>query len=129
MSASTITPDLKGRDDVKNGTKPLIALLALGLASCTTTNGEQPGILQSMQQVVGAASMAVGIRAGDTSLATKSLQRPGGNQVQRASAERADAASRLPLVLRLHADEKPALLPDVPGEPAEREQALLDGTR
>ncbi len=54
---------------MKTNRAALAALLALGLASCTTTNGEQPGILQSMQQAVGMASMAVGIRAGDTSLA------------------------------------------------------------
>jgi|SRR5690348_10877048 len=54
---------------MKKKTAAFAALLVLGAAACTTTSGEQPGILQSMQQAVGMASMAVGIRAGDTSLA------------------------------------------------------------
>ncbi|HEX7054099.1 MAG TPA: hypothetical protein VF211_09245 [Burkholderiales bacterium] len=45
------------------------ALALVFVAACTTASGERPGFLQSMQQVVGAASMAVGIKAGDTSLA------------------------------------------------------------
>jgi len=47
------------------------ALVALVLPACTTASGESPGFMQSMQQVIGAASMAVGLRAGDSSMAQK----------------------------------------------------------
>jgi hypothetical protein len=46
-------------------------ICALVLGGCTTASGEKPGFIQSMQQVVGAASMAVGLKAGDTGMAQK----------------------------------------------------------
>src|SRR5262245_53758810 len=46
-----------------------VAVLVLG--ACTTATGEKPGFMQTMQQIVGAASMAVGIKAGDTGMAQK----------------------------------------------------------
>ena len=46
-------------------------ICALVLGGCTTASGEQPGFIQSMQQVIGAASMAVGLKAGDSGLAQK----------------------------------------------------------
>jgi hypothetical protein len=46
-------------------------ICALVLGGCTTASGEKPGFIQSMQQVVGAASMAVGLKAGDSGMAQK----------------------------------------------------------
>ena len=46
-------------------------ICALVLGGCTTASGEQPGFMQSMQQVIGAAGMAVGLKAGDSGMAQK----------------------------------------------------------
>ncbi len=51
--------------------KHIYWICALVLGGCTTATGERPGFIQSMQQVVGAASMAVGLKAGDTGMAQK----------------------------------------------------------
>jgi hypothetical protein len=56
---------------MRGASKHVYWICALVLGGCTTASGERPGFIQSMQQVVGAASMAVGLKAGDTGMAQK----------------------------------------------------------
>lgn len=49
-------------------------LVALAAAGCSSPSGERPGIMQSLQQGLGAAAMAVGTATGNKDMANKGAE-------------------------------------------------------